>query len=611
MLTPTSSDRVVFLLDVDNTLLDNDRFAADLGERLLRDFGAEGRDRYWARYAALREKLGYADYLATLQEFRMGLDDDADLLQMSSFMLEYPFAERVYPDALAAVENLHELGTPVVFSDGDVVFQPRKVQRSGLWDAVKGRVLIYPHKQRMLDAMKRRFPAPHYVMIDDKPHLLAAMKSLLGEGLTTVFVRQGHYAREAAGQAINPQPDLVIERVGELAAFDLERFGLARFESARGLATASPGSSTSKADDANRLQQLRDAGQSLWLDNITREMLEDGTLQRYIDAYAITGLTSNPTIFNQAIGNSGAYDAAIREKTVAGKFGEALLIELALEDLRRAADLFAPVFDATNGVDGWTSMELSPLLAGDTAGSISAASRIHRQAGRANLFVKIPGTPEGIPAIEESIFNGVPINVTLLFSTQQYRAAAEAYLRGIERRVEAGLDPVVGSVASLFVSRWDKASAELLPPSLRNQLGIAMCQRTYRAYRELLVSARWRTLAALGARPQRLLWASTGSKDPDVSDTMYVEALAAPDTINTLPEKTLRVFAEHAATPRPMAEDGGDAEATLQRLSEAGIDIDALATRLQREGTAAFVASWQQLLQRIADKAQTLAGTRA
>ena len=360
----------------------------------------------------------------------------------------------------------------------------------------------------------------------------------------------------------------------------------------------------------NNLQQLRDLGQSLWLDNITREILDNGTLRRYIDEYAITGLTSNPTIFDEAIGDSDIYDAGIREKADAGKTGEALFVELALEDLRRAADLFRPVFDSTAGVDGWVSMELSPLLAGDTAGSIDAATRIHKQAGRANLFVKIPGTPEGVPAIEESIFNGVPINVTLLFSAEQYRAAAEAYLRGIERRIDAGLDPVVGSVASLFVSRWDKATADQLPPPLRNQLGIAIGQRTYRVYRELLATPRWRKLAAAGARPQRLLWASTGSKDPDASDTLYIEALAASDTINTLPEKTLRAFAEHGKAHGAMAEDGGDAEAVLQRLTQAGIDTDALAARLQREGAAAFVKSWQQLLQRIADKAQALADTR-
>ena len=356
------------------------------------------------------------------------------------------------------------------------------------------------------------------------------------------------------------------------------------------------------------LQSLRDLGQSLWLDNITRELLDDGTLQRYIDEYAITGLTSNPTIFDQAIGDSSAYDAGIREKAAAGKRDAALFVELALEDLRRAAALFRPVFDATDGVDGWVSMELSPLLAADTAGSIEAARRIHAQGGRDNLYVKIPGTPEGIPAIEESIFAGVPINVTLLFSTDQYLAAANAYLRGIERRIEAGLDPKVGSVASLFISRWDKGSEQQLPAELRNQLGIAVGQQAYRAYRELLASDRWKKLAAAGARPQRLLWASTGTKDPNAPDTLYIEALAAPDTVNTMPEKTLRAFADHGKVSGVLAEDGGDSAATLARISAAGVDIDALAAKLQEEGAGSFVKSWKQLMQRIADKAKALDG---
>ena len=283
-------------------------------------------------------------------------------------------------------------------------------------------------------------------------------------------------------------------------------------------------------------------------------------------------------------------------------------MELALEDLRRAADLFRPIFDATDGVDGWVSMEVSPLLAQDTAGSIAAAAQIHAQADRPNLFVKIPGTPEGIPAIEESIFAGVPINVTLLFSREQYLAAAEAYLRGIERRIAAGLDPQIASVASLFVSRWDKAVSDKVPAGLRNRLGIAIGQRTYRAYRELLSSPRWRRLAAAGARPQRLLWASTGTKDPQAPDTLYVEALAAPDTIDTMPEKTLRAYAEHGALRGAMAADGGDAEAVLARFAQAGIDVDALALQLQRDGAQAFVKSWKELLERIADKSAALAG---
>jgi len=357
----------------------------------------------------------------------------------------------------------------------------------------------------------------------------------------------------------------------------------------------------------NKTQQLHDLGQRLWLDNITREILDNGTLRRYIDEFAVTGLTSNSTIFDEAIGKTAAYDKGIREKARTGKSGEALFMELALEDLRRAADLFRPIFDATDGVDGWVSMEVSPLLANDTMKSIAAAKQIHREANRPNLFVKIPGTREGVAAIEESIFAGVPINVTLLFSREQYLAAAEAYLRGIERRIAAGLDPRVASVASLFVSRWDKAVSDRIPATLRNRLGIAIGGRTYRAYRELLAAQRWRRLTAAGARPQRLLWASTGTKDPNAPDTLYVEALAAPDTIDTIPEKTLRAFAEHGELKGVMAEDGGDAEAVLARFTQAGIDLDALAQELQRDGAQAFVKSWQELLQRIADKSQALA----
>jgi transaldolase len=354
-------------------------------------------------------------------------------------------------------------------------------------------------------------------------------------------------------------------------------------------------------------RQLHDLGQSLWLDNITRDLLDNGGLADYIGQLSITGLTSNPTIFDKAIGGGSAYDDGIAEKTRAGTSGEALFIELALEDLRRAADLFRPVFDATDHVDGWVSMEVSPLLAADTEGSIAAAKQIHTQAARENLFVKIPGTPEGVPAIEEAIFAGVPINVTLLFSREQYVAAAEAYLRGIERRIEAGLDPRVSSVASLFISRWDVATNKQLPKELHDQLGIAIGQRTYRTYREMLASGRWRKLAAAGALPQRLLWASTGTKDPEASDTLYIEAFAAPDTINTIPENTLHAFADHGQLHGVMAEDGGDCEATLQTIAKAGVDIDALAAKLQRDGADAFVKSWKELLKRIAEKAAAVA----
>ncbi len=354
----------------------------------------------------------------------------------------------------------------------------------------------------------------------------------------------------------------------------------------------------------NRTAQLRKLGQSLWLDNITRAMLDDGSLRRYVDQFSITGLTSNPTIFMKAIESTGAYDDEIRERAGTGEAGEALFVELALADLRRAADMFAPVFDATGGVDGWASMEISPLLAADTAGSIEAAARIHRQGDRPNLFVKIPGTPAGIPAIEESIFAGVPINVTLLFSSAQYVAAAEADMRGIERRIAAGRDPRVSSAASLFVSRWDNAVRTSAPAELRNRLGIADAARNSRAYRELLASPSWRRLAAAGARVQRLLWASTGTKDPEASDTLYIEALAAPDTIATIPEKTLRAFAAHGRLDRVLAADGGDAEAVLARFAAAGIDVDALASRLQRDGAQAFVTSWGELLQLIDARGQ-------
>jgi len=354
-------------------------------------------------------------------------------------------------------------------------------------------------------------------------------------------------------------------------------------------------------------QALHDLGQSLWLDNITRDILDNGTLRRYIDERSVTGLTSNPTIFDEAIGSGSAYDAGIREKVKAGKSGEALFVELALEDLRRAADLFRPVFDATRGLDGWVSMEVSPLLAADTRGTIDAATQIHAQADRDNLFVKIPGTPEGAAAIEESIFNGVPVNVTLLFSREHYLAVADAYMRGIERRIDARRPPKVACVASVFVSRWDKAIADKVPAGLRNRLGIAIGQRTYKAYRELLASPRWKTLADAGAMPQRLLWASTSSKDPAASDILYVKALAAPDTIDTMPEKTLNAFADHGTLDGVMDPAGGEGEATLAEFGKAGIDVDALALQLQKEGAASFVKSWKQVLGRIDEKSRALA----
>jgi transaldolase len=353
----------------------------------------------------------------------------------------------------------------------------------------------------------------------------------------------------------------------------------------------------------NATQSLHDLGQSLWLDNITRELLDDGTLERYIREYAITGLTSNPSIFEAAVGKGSSYDASIAAQARAGAGPEDAFIAVALEDLRRAADLFRPVFDATGGRDGWVSMEVSPLLADDCEGSVRAAKEIHARADRPNLFVKIPGTAAGVKAIEEAIFAGVPINVTLLFDWQQYLAAANAYLRGIERRLAAGLSPRVASVASLFVSRWDVAIKDSAPEHLRNRLGIAVAGRTYHVYRELLDSPRMRALADAGAMPQRLLWASTSTKDPDASPTLYVDALAAPDTIDTIPEKTLHAYAQGGATPRPMDADGQDADAMLQRFADARIDLSALAAQLQREGAAAFSKSWQALMDTVAAKA--------
>jgi len=353
-------------------------------------------------------------------------------------------------------------------------------------------------------------------------------------------------------------------------------------------------------------QLLHDAGQSLWLDNITRALLESGGLRRYIDELSVTGLTSNPTIFDHAIKNSRDYDAAIREKTATGKSGEGLFFELALEDLTRAADLFRPIHQATNGVDGWVSLEVSPKLAYDTASTVAAAKELSARAARPNLFIKIPGTREGVPAIEEAIFAGVPVNVTLLFSREHYVAAAQAYVRGIERRVAAGLNPHVGSVASIFVSRWDAAIAGKVPAALQAQLGIAMAKRTYKAYRDLLASDRWLRLLNVGARSQRLLWASTGTKDPKASDVLYVKSLAAPHSVNTMPEKTLLALADHGEIGAMLAHDGGDAEEVLDRFTQAGVDLDALAADLQRDGAAAFVKSWDDLLACLLEKSATL-----
>src|SRR5580698_608613 len=353
-------------------------------------------------------------------------------------------------------------------------------------------------------------------------------------------------------------------------------------------------------------QLLYDLGQSIWLDNITRDLLDTGTLETYIKELSVTGLTSNPTIFDHAIKNSTAYNNAIHEDLKRGKSGEALFFDLALEDLTRAADLFRPIHDRTAGVDGWVSLEVSPLLAYDTASTLAAAKELHARAGRSNLLIKIPGTKEGLPAIEEAIFAGIPINVTLLFSREQYVAAAESFLRGVERRIDAGLEPTVGSVASVFISRWDAAVASKVPEALRNQLGIAIAKRTYKACRTLLSSPRWQRVYNLGARPQRLLWASTGTKDPNASDILYIKALAAPFTVNTMPEGTLKALADHAELATILPADGGQCEEVLAQFAKAGIDVEALAVQLQDEGAKSFVKSWNDLMAVLTSKSADL-----
>jgi transaldolase len=357
----------------------------------------------------------------------------------------------------------------------------------------------------------------------------------------------------------------------------------------------------------NATQKLHDLGQSLWLDNITRDLLTSGTLKRYIEELSVTGLTSNPTIFDHAIKNSAAYDAAIRKKIKEGKSGEKLFFELALEDITQAADLFRPVWEKTNAGDGWVSLEVSPLLAHDTASTLAAAKDLHARAGRPNVFIKIPGTEEGLPAIEEAIFAGIPVNVTLLFSREHYVVAAEAFLRGIERRIDAGLKPAVDSVASVFISRWDGAVMGKVSEALRDRLGIAVAQRTYKAYRHLLASPRWQRVYNAGARPQRLLWASTGTKDPKASDVLYIKALAAPFTVNTMPEGTLRALADHGEIGPILPVDGGDSETTLAEFAKAGIDLGALGAQLQDEGAKSFVKSWNELMTVIAAKSAALA----
>jgi transaldolase len=353
-------------------------------------------------------------------------------------------------------------------------------------------------------------------------------------------------------------------------------------------------------------ETLHERGQSLWLDNITRSLLDDGTIQKYIDSYSVTGLTSNPSIFDKAIG-SGDYDDAIRSKAGQGLSAEDLFFDLAIEDLRRAADLFLGIHERTDGVDGWVSLEVSPLLAYDTAQTVAAAKALCARAGRPNLFIKIPGTPEGLPAITEAIAAGVPVNVTLLFSADQYSAAADAYLKGVERRITDGLDPAVGSVASVFMSRWDTAVAKQVPADLKDKLALAVGLDVYRAYRAVMSSDRFQRLENQGARMQRLLWASTSTKDPAAPDTLYVHGLAAPFTVNTMPDATLEAFFDHGEVGDPLPADGGDADAMLARFTQAGVDLSEVAARLQRDGAKSFVDSWNELLQRIAAQTSAVA----
>jgi transaldolase len=443
-------------------------------------------------------------------------------------------------------------------------------------------------KDYLLDDVERRYPAERYVLVDDKLRILAAVKQFSGRRVTTVFTRQGSYALDPTMLAF-PSADVMIEGIASATAADVAH------------SCIEPG-----VDVMKPTKTLHDLGQSLWLDNITRNLVNSGTLHRYIEEFSVTGLTSNPTIFDHAIKNSTDYDGDISQSASLAKAPEDLFFDLALADLTRAADLFQPIFARTDGVDGWVSLEVSPLLAHDTNRTLGAARDLHQRGGKPNLFIKIPGTAEGLPAIEAAIFAGVPINITLLFSREQYIAAAEAYLRGVERRIAAGLNPAVASVASLFISRWDVAISGKVPGELTNRLGIAVAQRTYKAYLELLASPRFRRIANAGARAQRLLWASTGTKDPKASDILYVRALAAPFTIDTMPENTLKAFAEHGEVGELLAVDGGDCERVLASFAKAGINVDALAAQLQNEGATSFVKSWNDLMACVESKSAAM-----
>ena len=491
------------------------------------------------------------------------------------------------------MKRLRGLGPTVILSDGDVVFQPRKVERAGLSDAVDGRVLIYIHKEEALDDVERRYPAAHYVLVDDKLRILEAVKQVW-EGGNDRVPRQGIYAHDPQVISAFPPADVTIERIGDLLDFDLPR-----------LRTASRPLHPPEGEAMKPTKALHDLGQSLWLDNITRELLNSGTLQRYIDELSVTGLTSNPTIFDHAIKNSGTYDADISRRAPSAKSAEDLFFDLALADLTRAAELFQPVFARTDGVDGWVSLEVSPLLAHDTNSTLAAARNLHQRGGKPNLFIKIPGTAEGLPAIEAAIFAGVPVNVTLLFSQEQYVAAAEAYLRGVERRIEAGLNPAVASVASLFRQplgrrgQWQGPRRADQPARHRSRP--ARLQGLSRVARFRALPAR-RQCRRSGPAPPLCQHRHQG---PKASDILYVKALAAPFTVNTMPEGTLKAVADHGEvgeilTGRRRLRDGSG------QLRPGGHRHRCAGRQLQDEGASSFVKSWNDLIACIDSKSAAI-----
>ena len=574
---------------------------------------------------------------------QMGLEDLAMICAEPDFIVLYPAdATSAWKATTMIVEKsgpcylrLGRPKSPILYGpDEEFAIGKCKVLRKGDKDralVVAGGITVFEalaaYDQLQKDGVSVRVIDLFSVQPIDRDELIASARAAGGVVITV----EDHYEHGGLGDAVLSALAEESVRVYKLAVREIahsgkakdliEKFGISsghivnavnsalRVTSRSTLSVSRSKGSVNrglrvviKGKDMRLTQQLHDLGQSLWLDNITRGLLTSGTLRRYIDELSVTGLTSNPSIFDHAIKNSNFYDDAIRQKMREGKSGEGLFFELAIEDLTQAADLFRPVHDRTNGTDGWVSMEVSPLLAHDTAQTIAEAKQLYARAGRPNLFIKIPGTEEGLLAIEEAIFAGVPVNVTLLFSCEQYLAAADAYFRGVERRILAGLNPAVWSVGSVFISRWDKATMEKVPGELRDKLGIAVAMRTYKAYRQLLDSERWQRLANAGAHPQRLLWASTGTKDPAASDFLYIKALAAPFTINTIPDATLLAFADHGELSELLPVDGGDSEKVISKFGQAGINHDQLAADLQSEGTESFVKAWNELLASVESK---------